>query len=313
MRPGSAPIFPRPGVRYLRLPISAALSGLEINSILRRELHLSGTLLRRVKQLDDGITLNGTRVTVRAVAAQGQVLSVRLSDPDSRGQPAAAEGPLDVVWEDEDLAVISKAPGVLVHPSHGHFDDTVGNYFMAHCHALGQCAGFHPVHRLDKGTSGLLVCAKHPYAHDKLRMQLHTGAFRRRYLAVCDGCPVPPEGTVSAPIGPVPGNAVRRAVMPGGQTAMTHYRVVRASHQRSLLELELATGRTHQIRVHMAHIGCPLTGDFLYGTENRACIPRPALHSAFLEFAHPLTGARLSFSAPLPADMARLLKEDESC
>ena len=301
-----APLFPAPGVRYLRLPITGDLAGQEVNSILRRRLGLSGTLLRRVKQLPDGITLDGVRVTVRAAAAPGQVLAVRLSDPDSRAQPAPTPGVLDIVWEDADLAVVSKAPGMLVHPSHGHFDDTVGNYFMAHCRAAGECAGFHPIHRLDKGTSGLLLCAKHPYAQEKLRLALHTGCLRRRYLAVCDGLPHPPEGAVDAPIAMAPGSAVRRCVDPSGKPAVTHYRVLRAAGGRSLLELELQTGRTHQIRVHMAHIGCPLTGDFLYGAEAPGLIARPALHSARLDFIHPVTGQALSLSAPLPADMAAL-------
>ena len=293
--------------RYLQLHIGPELAGADVNSLLRRRLGLSGTLLRRIKWLPDGIMVDGVRVTVRYRVQPGQTLSVRISDPDSAGQPVPVDGPVDVVWEDADLAVVNKAPGVLVHPSHGHFDDTVGNYLMARWRKNGEEAGFHPVHRLDKGTTGLLAVAKHPYGQEKLKNQLHTGDFRRVYLAVCDGVPVPPEGIIDAPIGPVPGSLIAREVRADGKAARTHYRVLRTSGARSLVELELETGRTHQIRVHMAHIGCPLTGDFLYGTEDRDLIGRPALHSARLELTHPVTGERLALSLPLPEDMARLL------
>lgn len=299
------------GVRYLQLHITPELAGAEVNTLLRRHLGLSGTVLRRVKWLEDGITLDGERVTVRRRVTEGQVLSVRLTDPDGAAQPVPAEGPLEVVYEDGDLVVVNKAPGMLVHPSHGHFDDTVGNCLMGHYRQTGDGAGFHPVHRLDKGTSGLLVIAKHPHAQEKLKNQLHTGDFRRLYLAVCEGCPAPGEGIIDAPIAPVEGSLMAREVRPGGQSARTRYRVLSVHGPRSLVELELDTGRTHQIRVHMAHIGHPLTGDFLYGTGNSALIPRPALHSWRLELTHPITGARLSLEAPLPEDMKKLLETEE--
>ena len=294
-------------VRYLQLHIGPELAGRDVNSLLRRELGLSGTVLRRIKWLEDGITLDGCRVTVRARAQAGQMLSVRLSDPEDTPQPEPAEGPLDVVYEDDDLTVVNKAPGTLVHPSHGHFDDTVGNCLMARWRTAGEAAGFHPVHRLDKGTSGLLVVAKHPYGQERLKNQLHTGDFIRRYLAVCEGCPDPAEGVIDAPIAPVEGSLMAREVRLGGQSARTRYRVLSAHNGRALLVLELDTGRTHQIRVHMAHIGHPLTGDFLYGTEDRELIPRPALHSWQVELTHPVTGARLALEAPLPEDMQKLI------
>ena len=286
-------------VRYLTLPISGELAGSEVYTLLRRHLGLSGTVLRRVKWLSDGITVDGARVNVRFRVAAGQVLSVRLSDPDSASQPLPRPGPLDLVYEDEDL--------VVVNPSHGHFDDTVGNFLMARYRENREGAGFHPVHRLDKGTSGLLVVAKHPYGQEKLKSQLHTGAFRRIYLAVCDGTPYPAQGVIDAPIGRAPGSLLARRVDPEGQSARTRYRVVCTCGPRSLVELQLDTGRTHQIRVHMAHMGCPLTGDFLYGREAPALITRPALHSARLELTHPITRARLEFTAPLPEDMKVLL------
>ncbi|MDE6260179.1 MAG: RluA family pseudouridine synthase [Oscillospiraceae bacterium] len=297
--------------RYLTLPITPELAGLEVNTLLRRRLGLSGTVLRRIKWLEDGITLDGVRVHVRVRVSEGQTLAVRLTDPVPSSGVVPAEGPLDIVYEDADLIVVNKAPGVLVHPGHGHFDDTLGNYLMWHYAQTGDESDFHPVHRLDRGTSGLVVVAKHAHAQERLKNQLHTGDFRRVYLAVCDGAPPEPTGIIDAPIGPVEGSLTAREVRPDGRPARTHYQILRWWGPRTLVCLELETGRTHQIRVHMAHIGCPLTGDFLYGTENRALIDRPALHSAYLELAHPITGERLVFSAPLPDDMAALIPEED--
>lgn len=293
--------------RYLQLHITPELAGRTVDVLLRRHLELSGTVIRRIKWLEDGIFVDGERVTVRYQVSEGQVLSVRLSDPSSAQQPVPTEGELDIVYEDEDMVVVNKAPGVLIHPSHGHFSDTVGNFLMWHYRQKGEEAGFHPVHRLDKGTSGLLVVTKHPHGQEKLKNQLHSGQFRRNYLAVCEGCPQPEEGVVDAPIRPVEDSLIAREIHPEGQSARTHYRVLHSDGGRSLLALELETGRTHQIRVHMAHIGHPLTGDFLYGTEDRSLIARPALHSARVEITHPITGQQMVFSLPLPEDMNNLI------
>lgn len=303
--------MPQKPPRRLELLITQAQDGQEVNTLLRRVLGLSGTVLRRVKWLDDGITLDGARVNVRARVREGQTLSVRLTDPAPRSGVVPASGPLDLVYEDQDLIVLNKASGVLVHPSHGHFDDTLGNFLMDYYKKSGDESDFHPVHRLDKGTSGLLAVAKHPHAQERLKRQLHTGDFRRTYLAVCDGAPPAPSGTVDAPIGRAGDAPSRREVRPDGQPARTHYRILRPLGPRTLLELTLDTGRTHQIRVHMAHMGCPLTGDFLYGRSNPALIARPALHSAELELLQPITGERLVCSVPLPDDMAVLIPKED--
>lgn len=293
--------------RYLTLSITPELDGTEVNTLLRRVLGLSGTVLRRVKWLPDGIALDGTRVNVRVRAAEGQTLSVRLTDPERKSGLLPRQGPLDIVFEDRDLVVVNKAAGVSVHPGPGHYDDTLGNFLLYYYDSEGEPADYHPVHRLDKGTSGLLVVAKHAYAQEKLKNALHTGGFRRRYLAVCDGVPDPAQGVIDAPLGPLDGSLMAQTVRSDGAPARTRYRVLRTFGPRALVELELDTGRTHQIRVHMAGIGCPLTGDFLYGTEDLSLIPRPALHSAALELTHPVTGARLVLSAPLPEDIATLI------
>lgn len=293
--------------RYLELHITPQLAGTLVDTLLRKHIGLSGTVLRRIKWLEDGIAVDGKRVTVRHRAAEGETLRVRLTDPSSAEQPVPAQGETDIVYEDADMVVVNKAPGVLVHPSHGHFSDTVGNFLMWHFLQNGEEAGFHPVHRLDKGTSGLLVVAKHAHGQEKLKNQLHTGEFVRKYLAVCEGVPRLPQGRIDAPIGMAEGSSLRRSVCENGQNAVTYYRVLSERDGRALLELCLETGRTHQIRVHMAHIGHPLTGDFLYGTEDRALISRPALHSWSVDVRHPITGERLHFCAEMPNDIKGII------
>ena len=293
--------------RRLELPVTAELAGIRVDTLLKKHLGLSGTVVRRVKWLPDGIWVDEERVNTRFCPREGQVLSVRLSDPERRSGIVPAPGPLDIVYEDQDLLVLNKAPGVPVHPGPGHFSDTIGNFLLHYYDQTGVEDDFHPVHRLDRGTSGLLAVAKHPHAQEVLKNQLHTDQFRREYLAVCVGVPEPRTGVVDAPLGPKPDSLVEQMVRPDGKPARTGYRVVQTHGDFSLLHLVLDTGRTHQIRVHMAHLGHPLVGDFLYGTEDPRLISRPALHSWRLSLAHPITRQVLSFTAPLPQDMARLL------
>ena len=297
----------RPGVRRLTLTVSPDQAGEKIDTLLRRDLQLSGTVIRRVKWLEDGILLDGARAITGQRVNAGQTLSVLVSDPHPKLDMLPTPGPLDVVYEDGDILVVDKAPGVPVHPGPGHYADTLCNFIAFHYQREGVVADVHLVHRLDRGTSGLLVVAKHPHAQERLKLQLHTPAFRRVYLAVCDGAPSPAAGVVDAPIGRAPDSLVERRVDPAGQRAVTAYRTLKTSDGRALVELELDTGRTHQIRVHMAHLGCPLTGDFLYGREDKALISRPALHSARLSLRHPVTGAAMEWASPLPPDMAALL------
>ena len=293
--------------RRLELPIGPELAGIKVDTLLKRRLGLSGTVVRRIKWLPDGILLDGRRVNTRYIPKTGEVLSVRLSDPERRSGIVPAPGPLDIVYEDQDLLVLNKAPGVSVHPGPGHYSDTIGNYLLSYYDSKGEEGDFHPVHRLDRGTSGLLVVAKHPHAQEVLKRQLHTQEFRRSYLAVCMGAPTPRSGEVDAPLGPKEGSLVEQTVCPDGKSARTHYETLTQAGPYALLRLCLETGRTHQIRVHMAYLGHPLAGDFLYGQELPGIISRPALHSAELSFRHPITGAYLHMSQPMPQDMVRLL------
>lgn len=296
-------------IRRLELNITPDLAGVRVDTLLRKHLLLSGTVIRRIKWLEDGILVDGVRVNTRFLPRAGQVLSIRLSDPERLSGVVPAPGELDIVYEDEDIIVLNKAPGLSVHPGPGHFDDTLGNFLIHYYETTNQLADFHPVHRLDRGTSGLLVAAKHPHAQERLKEQLHSPEFCRVYLAVCEGVPRPESGLVDAPLGPVDDSLMAQQVRSDGKPARTRYKTIRTTGTRTLLQLELETGRTHQIRVHMAHIGHPLTGDFLYGTEDTNLIPRTALHSHRLSFQHPVTGRSLQFVQPLPADMEQLVPQ----
>ena len=295
------------GVRYLACTVSPAWDGAALGLLLRRGLGLSAGAVQRAKMLEDGLLLDGVRAAVNVRVRPGQQLRVRLSDTGRKSGIVPAPHPLTVLYEDADLLVVSKPAPLAVHPGAGHWADTLGGRVLAYYDRQGAGDDFHPVHRLDKGTSGAMVVARHAYAQEALRLRLHTADFSRAYLAVCDGAPPAEQGCVDLPIGRADGSVIRREVRPDGDRALTEYRVLRRAGARTLVRLQLKTGRTHQIRVHMAALGCPLTGDFLYGTENPALIARPALHAHLLSFRHPLSGRRLTFALPLSADMAALL------
>ena len=291
----------------LELTVTPAQRGRTVLSLLKGELGLSSTLIRRLKRTETGLAVDGQRVFTNYVPREGERLTV---DLDAAERPAADIAPvsmeLDIPYEDGHLLVVNKSAPLACIPSSlapGEPSLAAGLLYR-----LGSGAPVHLVNRLDRGTTGLLVAAKNAWVHDRLRRQLHTGAFQRRYLAVCVGTPDPEAGTVSLPIGRAPGSAIRRQVDPGGQSAVTDYRVLEERGGFSLVELTPRTGRTHQTRVHMAATGCPLAGDWLYGTEDRELISRPALHAAALELIHPATGRTLRVSAPLPEDIKHLLE-----
>ena len=294
-------------MRWLTLPIGAGQAGKPVSTLLRRELGLSAAGVRRAKALLGGILLDGAPVFTNAVARQGQVLAVDVGDAAGSEQIAPVPGPLTIVYEDQDLVILDKAGGVPVHPSQGHHGDTLANFLLAHYRDQGLTAAFHPVNRLDRGTSGLMAVAKHAHAHEGLQRQLQEGTLRRAYLAVCEGVPVPRRGCVEAPIARAPGSVLKREVNPQGAPARTHYEVLATGRGRSLVALRLDTGRTHQIRVHLAHLGCPLVGDFLYGEETEELPDRFALHSAAIWLRQPITGEGIVRRSPLPEALAGLL------
>ncbi len=238
-------------------------------------------------------------------------------DPSAANRPSAEAIPLTIVYEDEHLLVLDKPAGLVVHPAPGHEDGTLVNALLAHVPDLDTSEdASRPgiVHRLDKDTSGLMVVAKDPQTHTALAGQMKEHRMVKRYLAMVEGHLPVPEGTVDASIGRDPRYRQRMALVPvgrGGREAVTRFRVLAQAYGRSLLDVQLETGRTHQIRVHMAAIQHPVVGDLVYGRSQPPMPPRQFLHAAHLEFAHPTTGEWMVFDAPLPPDLASFLENWE--
>ena len=292
-------------MRILRYTVPPEEAGSKVRVILRGRLHISYGLLQSLKWRPGAILLNGAPCTVARTVAAGDILCVDVADAAAAGgHILPVDFPLDILWEDEDLLILNKPAGITVHGA-ALTEETV-TVAGAVAHYLGGGA-FHPVNRLDKGVTGIMVVAKNAHAHDLTMRLLHTDGFRREYRGICEGVPVPAAGRIDLPIGREPGSAVKRCIDPRGREAHTEYEVLQAARGRALLRLRPLTGRTHQLRLHCAALGHPLTGDWLYGTEDKTLITRPALHSCELWLRHPLTGELLHLTAPLPEDMQALL------
>ncbi len=294
-------------MRILTHTVLPEEEGRMVKGILRGSLQLSYTLLKSLKWRENAILLNGQSVHVNAIVHAGDVVSVALSERTPREDLYCENTATpNIVYEDEDLLVLNKPAGVAMHPK---ADDAAAPSLAAMLTGyLGEGSVPHFVSRLDKGTSGLLIAAKSGYVHDRLRRALHSSELRREYRAVAVGQVTPPRGVINAPIGRADGSIIRRCVREDGLVSRTEYEVLQTTERFTLLRLRPETGRTHQLRVHMAYLGHPLAGDWLYGTEDKNLIARPALHSYELWFTQPVTGQELHFTAPIPQDMQRLLE-----
>ena len=296
-------------MRILTYTVPPEENGRMVKGILRGDLHLSYTLLKSLKWRENAILLNGQSVHVNAIVHTGDVVSVALSERAPREDLYCEHTARpNIVYEDEDLLVLNKPAGVAMHPK---TDDASAPSLAAMLTGyLGEGSVPHFVSRLDKGTSGLLIAAKSGYVHDRLRRALHSDNLRREYRAVAVGRVTPDHGIIDAPIGRADGSIIRRCVRADGLPSLTEYETLQTSERFTLLRMRPQTGRTHQLRVHMAYLGYPLAGDWLYGTEDKNLIARPALHSYELWFTQPITGQEFHFTATIPQDMQRLLASD---
>ena len=273
---------------------------LPIKDFLRRRAGLSLTLWRKIKT-GGTLKVNSLPVTIQALVQPGDVITATWPEESAI---AAEPLPLSIIYEDEWLLVVDKPPGMLVHPAAGQHSGTLANAIMYHYLQHNYSCGFHPVNRLDRYTSGLVLIAKRPDIQHWLNQNQHYIDFQ--YLAVVSGIPQPSCGIIDAPIGRKTNSIIEREVRPDGRQAITHYRALASFRQASLLELLLKTGRTHQLRVHLSYIGHPLLGDDLYGGSTDL-IGRQALHAASLSLPHPVSRQPLITSSPLPADLNNLL------
>ena len=285
--------------------VSSRQAGWTVGVLLKRELGISTTLLNQIKRRPGALLRNGLPVFTNAVTIAGDRITVDLSDPPAQIPTVPIPMDLDIIYEDEFMLVVNKNAPLAVHASSFSPEEpTLANGLAAH---LGPSFTLHPVNRLDRGTTGLMTVAKNQYIHNLLRQQFHTEDFYREYRGVALGIVSPAAGEICLPIGRCADSPIKRCVRAEGAASWTGYETLRQANGLTLLRLIPHTGRTHQLRLHMAAIGFPLAGDWLYGTEDKALIPRPALHAALLRLRHPVTGALLDLEAPLPADMDALL------
>ncbi len=289
-----------PSVEHI---VSGEEAGRTVKSVALGEMRLSRSLFSSLK-FSGGLTLDGRPVKADARLEAGQTLRAEWRDQmAARLAPYAV--PFDIPYEDGRYLIVDKPAPLPTLCSARQEGPTLENALYARLDCPDNYV-FRPVNRLDKGTSGLLAVARDAHAQQLLQRQLHTGAFVREYLAVCRGCPPRGEGTVDLPI--VKGDGVRREVGQCGARAVTHYRVEEKNETHALVRLRLETGRTHQIRVHMAALGCPVAGDYLYGEADPRLPGRFALHACSLRFAHPFTGNEVRAESPLPQELRSLME-----
>ena len=285
-------------------------AGHAARSVVPRRFHLGTHAFRRLK-VEGGILCDGKPLRADVLLHSGQLLEVHLDNGEADGSALEADETLPpsfIRYADEDIFIVSKGAPLATLPCGHIHTGTLREQLAA---LLGQAVSsfdYHPVNRLDKGTSGLLCVARHAHAQRLLTAQLHSDSFLREYLAVTEGIPKNESGVIDAPIARL-GAGAKRGVVPGGQRAVTHYHVEQTHKNRALIRLRLETGRTHQIRVHLSHIGCPIVGDYLYGKELPELKDRFALHSAHLRCLQPITGQTLDILEPLPENLQALLDE----
>ena len=309
-------LTPKFQIHRLELPLE--LAGRRLDQVLAQLLpQYSRTRIQRWIEVG-AVLVNGLVPRARDVVTGGETAAVEARIEEQTGI-AAEKLPLDIVHQDASVIVLNKAPGVVVHPGAGNREHTLQNALLAHDAKLRRVPRAGLVHRIDKDTSGLLVVARTLEAHTALVAALAAHEIEREYLAVCTGA-MTGGGSIDEPIGRHRTLRTKMAVRPDGRAAVTHYRIEKRFRAHTLARVQLETGRTHQIRVHLAHIGYPIVGDPVYGGRRR--LPagasaalrealegfhRQALHAARLSFAHPKSGKPVSYDAPLPADLVGLL------
>ncbi len=306
-----------------RFTVGGEASGERLDRFI--ESYLKNLTRSRIKTLiEEGwVTVQGEKARKGGQKVRtGDVVEVIIPPPRTL-ELVPLEMELSILYEDPHLLVLDKPAGLVVHPAPGHEDDTLVNALLAHCgdlKGIGRVERPGIVHRLDKGTSGLLVVAKDEVTHQALMRQFQSRQVEKVYLALVYGCPMPLEGIIHTCLARHPVNRKKMAVVEGGREAITHYRVLASGSGLSLVEVRIATGRTHQIRVHMHHMGHPVVGDPLYGGKMPGdllpslkgaikTLGRQALHHHRMKFTHPITGEEVAYISPMPEDMSRVAGE----
>ena len=290
--------------RTISYDIDSHSEGLRVEQFLRRKGY-SAQNLSTIKRMPESILVNGVHYYMKQTLKAGDRLLVRIQETESSRNIPPVCAPLSIVYEDEDLIVVNKPAGMPIHPSLNNYTNSLANALAWYYQQQGKPFIFRCCNRLDRDTSGLTVVAKHLVSGNILS----TMTKKKEYLAVVRGHIAPESGTISAPLTRKEGTIIERVVdFDRGEPAVTHYHLIQEANGHSLVSLQLETGRTHQIRIHLKHLGFPLVGDYLYNPDMEY-ISRQALHSFRLSFPHPITGEVMDFTAPLPEDMRNILTE----
>ena len=276
--------------------------GIQVKNFLRGDCDVSATLLRQLKLVENGITSNGVHIRTIDKLYSGDEVAITL--PDEKNEIEPINLPIKILYEDEHIIAFDKSAFMTVHPVHGHIDDTLANAAAYYAGTCGEVWTFRAVNRLDRDTSGAVLIAKNAYSAPIL-----TQSAKKKYIAVCEGI-IEESGTVDKPIRLKEGHTIERETGEGGVYAVTHYKPTEISNGHTLAEFELETGRTHQIRVHMASIGHPLAGDDMYGGSLKY-ISRQALHCAQISFKHPVTKEAMIIQSDLPTEFYSILARNE--
>lgn len=281
-----------------------------VHQFLREHLGFSKSQIRSLKFRENGITVNNNRCRINYMLTNGDILKLILEEKTSSSRIVPLFKPISILYEDEDVLVVNKPAGILVHPVGGHYEDTLSNMVSAYYQKQNQDITIRPVGRLDKDTSGAVMFAKNKIAAARFSQKNCNSGFEKEYLAIVSGIPGNPKDEICSPLDRCPGKPLKMQADPNGKSAFTSYKIEKVFSSSSLLRVKIATGRTHQIRVHMASIGHPLLGDRLYGTEESLALKgfsRTALHAACVQFKQPFSGQTIQIEAPLPEDFEAYL------
>ncbi len=286
-------------MRTLRYQIAPEHEGMNVERYLKQQHGYSSRTIVKLKHYEQGMRLNGAHTRTIDLLHAGDVLEITFLDSEEHGVEhfIRSNRQVEIAYEDDDLLVFNKPADMPCHQSCGHAADTLANVFAAHCDQLGMDLMYRPLNRLDRDTSGAVLIAKNRFAAASV-----TNNFHKTYQAILDGVPPQSEGRVDAPIRREFPEEMRRIVSPDGQRAITNYRVLAVQNGYSLVDFVLETGRTHQIRVHMAHLGCPVLGDSMYGRKSEM-IARQALHCRYIAFTQPVSRQPVGVSCTMPEDM----------
>lgn len=279
--------------------------GLSINQILKANFKFSSRFKTKIK-FQKLVDLNGVPTPGFIKPEFGDIISIRL--PEETSDFPAEDIPINVLYEDDDLMFINKQPGVIVHPTKGHPMHTIANGIMKYMQDNNQTYKIRFANRIDMDTSGIVIVAKNANSQHDISHQMRTNAVHKQYIAIVNGVIARDAFTIDKPIGRPNEESIQRTVLAeGGKNAITDVKVLERFDNHTLVEVTLHTGRTHQIRVHLTHIGHPITGDHLYGGDAPELMNRQALHAAKMELKHPMTSETLEIEAPLPDDMKKCL------